>query len=359
MVSLETVGRTAARVTRQVARLAVTPLVPGDYLDLVAPLASAADLRARVIDVRHETPGSTTVLLKPGRTWRGHLPGQYVRLGFDVDGVRRWRAYSVTSRPGEFPLTITARRMPDGLVSGYIHDALRPGQVVQLDQATGEFVLPDAVPERVLFLTAGSGITPVIGILRSQLYVLRDVVVVHSAPDIASMLFADELAALGRRPGVRVVLRETSREGQLTADRIGDMVPDWRERDTWCCGPLAMVEAAEAHWATAGVPERLHVERFRTLLAEAGAGGTVSFGDVVVDAPGDKPLLEVGEDAGVLMKFGCRMGICQGCLTPMTEGTVVDLRDGSTVLASPEDPQLIQPCIHAAAANCVLVPQGA
>src|SRR5438046_1935912 len=82
---------------RRVAEAAVTPLLPDDYLDLVAPLRAGADLRGRVVSVTPETRDASTVRIRPGRGWRGHVPGQYIRIGVDVDGVRQWRAYSLTS----------------------------------------------------------------------------------------------------------------------------------------------------------------------------------------------------------------------------------------------------------------------
>ncbi|WP_370518426.1 hypothetical protein [Nostocoides sp. HKS02] len=92
---------------RRVAEATVTPLLPDDYLDLVAPLRAGADLRGRVVSVTPETRDAATVHIKPGRGWRGHVPGQYIRIGVDVDGVRNWRAYSLTS-----PVTA-----PDGVIS--------------------------------------------------------------------------------------------------------------------------------------------------------------------------------------------------------------------------------------------------
>src|SRR5918999_6109702 len=78
---------------------ATTPLLPGDYLDLFSPLRSGADLRGRIVEVRPETRDAATLVLRPGADWAGHVPGQYLRIGVDVDGVRQWRAYSPTHRP--------------------------------------------------------------------------------------------------------------------------------------------------------------------------------------------------------------------------------------------------------------------
>ena len=191
-----TVTRTLRTGARRAVELLATPLLPDDYLDVLAPLRSGAALRAKVEAVRPETRDSVTLLLKPGRGWRSHQPGQYVRLGVDVDGVRLWRSYSLTSVPGAKRLTVTVNAIEGGLVSTHLVRNARPGLILHLDQPTGEFVLPARRPGQVLFVTAGSGITPVMGMLRSALHELRDVVVVHSAPVREAVVFGDELRTL-------------------------------------------------------------------------------------------------------------------------------------------------------------------
>ena len=81
------------------AELATTPLLPADYLDLVNPLRTGADLRGRIVEVQPETADAATIVIRPGADWAGHVPGQYLRIGVDVDGVRHWRAYSLTHGP--------------------------------------------------------------------------------------------------------------------------------------------------------------------------------------------------------------------------------------------------------------------
>src|SRR5687767_6015586 len=175
----------------RVVEFLTTPLVPADYLDIVAPLRNAEVLRARVEEVRPETPDAVTLVLRPGRGWRRHEPGQYLRLGVDVDGVRLWRAYSLTTPPdrpdGRIAVTVTA--VPDGAVSNHLVRHARPGMLLHLDLPTGDFTLPPRRPAKVLFVTAGSGITPVMGMLRSAGHELADVVLVHSAPTGEDVVF--------------------------------------------------------------------------------------------------------------------------------------------------------------------------
>ncbi|GAB3347750.1 ferredoxin reductase [Modestobacter lapidis] len=345
------------RVLR-VAELATTPLVPTDYLDLVAPLRSGAALRGRVEAVQRETRDAATVVIRPGRGWQGHTPGQYVRIGVDVDGVRQWRAYSVTSPVDRADgcISITVKAIPGGKVSNHLVHATAPGTVVQLDQAAGEFVLPAQRPAKALFVTAGSGITPVMGMIRNHLDEATDVVLVHSAPTPDDVVFGAELRALAASGAIRLVEQHTDTAGQLDPAALAALVPDVAERATFACGPVGMLEALEEHWAAAGLADRLFTERFRPTVVVTGEGGTVTFTGTgtTLDADGATPILDAAEEAGLLMPSGCRMGICFGCVLPLREGAVRDLRNGEVTTAVPGDGVLVQTCVSAAAGACAI-----
>ena len=340
----------------RLAERVTTPLQPSDYLDMFRPLRRGADLRARVVEVRPETGDAVTVVLRPGGAWQGHVPGQYVRVGLDVNGVRLWRSYSLTSAP-EAPdglLTITAKAVPDGTVSLHLAQQLRAGQLVHLDQALGNFVLPDPAPDKVLFVTGGSGITPVMGMLRSGLDRLRDVVLVHSERSAEDVIFGDELRALASDGRLRLVEQHTDSAGRLDVEALAALVPDLAERETWACGPSGLLDAIEEHWAAAGLADRLHTERFKVELAEPGEGGTVTFTQdgTVLEVDGATPILDAGEEAGVLMPSGCRMGISYSCVLPLRQGAVRDLRSGDLTTAVPGDGVLVQTCVSAPAGAC-------
>jgi stearoyl-CoA 9-desaturase NADPH oxidoreductase len=340
----------------QAAAAATYPVQPAEYLDMFRPLRRGADLRARVVVVRPETADAVTVVLRPGRAWLGHRPGQYVRIGVDVDGVRLWRSYSLTSAPdaADGLLSITAKAVAGGSVSTHLAQRLRPGRLVHLDQALGDFVLPDPAPGKVLFVTGGSGITPVIGMLRAGLDRLDDVVLVHSDAHADDVIFGAELRAMADAGRLRLVEQHTDAHGRLDLARLAALVPDLAERETWACGPAGLLDAIEAQWDEVGPPGRLHTERFRVALAEPGDGGAVRFTgvDVTVEADGATPILDAGEQAGVLMPSGCRMGICFSCVLPLRQGSVRDLRSGDVTTAVPGDGVLIQTCVSAAAGAC-------
>ena len=352
---------------RRVAEAAVTPLELDDVLDVFHPLRSGAELRGRVVAVVPETAESTTLVIKPGRDWAGHRPGQYVRIGVDVDGVRLWRTYSLTHGPrADRCISITVKAIPDGVVSNHLVHRLRPGTMVQLGQAEGEFVLPSPLPSKLLLVTAGSGITPVIGMLRNLFSraepVRTDIVLLHSALTRSGVIFGDELRGYAARGLLRLIELHTDTHGMLDVDDLDTIVPDLEERLTYGCGPVGLLDALEQHHTRRGLT--LHTERFRpaTLVAD-GEGGTVSFtksfaNGTVVEADGATPILDAAENAGVLMPSGCRMGICFGCVLPLKEGAVRDLRNGQVTLAVPGETGPggvpIQTCISAAAGACVI-----
>jgi len=352
---------------------AVTPLSVDDILDHFAPLrpGAAAGLHGRIVAVEQETADAATLVIKPGRDWAGHIPGQYVRVGVDVDGVRLWRTYSLTHGPRpDGHISITVKAIPGGAVSTHLVRDARPGQLLQLAQAEGDFVLVPPVPgrrQRLLLVTAGSGITPVIGMLRN-LYsrneeaarAAYDIVLVHSAMSRDEVIFGAELRAHADAGRLRLIERHTDTDGLLTTADLEAQVPDLAERTAYACGPAGLLDTLEAYYAERRLT--LHTERFRpTVVDVAAEGGTLTFAGAsatTVETDGTVPILDAAESAGVLMPSGCRMGICMGCVLPLKSGAVRDLRNGELTVAVPgethPDGVKIQTCISAAAGDCTL-----
>ena len=316
---------------------ATTPFLPQDFATLVNPLWSR-ELRARVVSVTPEAAGAATLVLKPS-SWTGHLAGQYVGIGVEIDGVLHWRTYSLT-HPDRVSITVKAL----GLVSSHLV-TLKAGAVVRMRPAEGDFTWSDRGP--ALFLTAGSGITPAMGMLRAFRGRIPDVTHLHVAPSRSEVIFGTELRGLGHR----FLEHHDDTDGLLDLDRLDDLVPDWRKRETWACGPAGLLAAIENRWETSDLTHKLHIERFTPPSVGGGSEGTVAFRRTGVSKHSDKTLLETGEDAGVLMPSGCRMGICYGCVIPLLEGQVRDVRTGD-VHGEPGD--LIQTCISTPAGDCSL-----
>ncbi len=204
---------------RAVSWALTTPLLADDYLKLINPLWSSRELRGRIVEVRPETRDSVTLAIKPGWGFRfDHQPGQYIGIGVLVDGRWRWRSYSLTSpaSAGQRSLTITVKAMPEGFLSGHLVNGVRPGTVVRLAAPRGGFVMGNPAPEKVLFLTAGSGITPVMSMLRTMVRrnQIHDVEHLHSVPERADVMFAAELAAHRRPPSELPAQRARDESGR-------------------------------------------------------------------------------------------------------------------------------------------------
>ncbi|HET6570866.1 MAG TPA: ferredoxin reductase [Solirubrobacterales bacterium] len=344
----------ARRRALRAVRALFSPLLPDDYLELINPLWSTRELRGRIERIEQETPDTVTVLIRPGYEWPGHLPGQYLRIGVVIDGVHHWRAYSLTSEPDrpDGCISITPKLVDSGKVSPYLVRQARPGDVVRLGGVEGTFVLPDPAPEKLLFVSAGSGITPIMSMLRSlhRAEALRDVAHIHSARTADDVIFAERLREIDRaHPGYRLQLRLSGEQGRIGPGDLDELCPDWRSRRTFLSGPAEMLDAMSERWASEGVAEMLSLERFQPMIGGdpgGGEGGSVRFAKSGVEAEcdGATPILVGGEEAGAVLPFGCRMGICHTCVGRLCSGEVRDLRTGDV---HGKEGEMIRTCVNA------------
>jgi stearoyl-CoA 9-desaturase NADPH oxidoreductase len=348
---------TIGRRVRVAAGWFTHPLLPEDFLGTLNPMWSTREPHARVVGVRRETADTTTLLLRTGPSWPEHRAGQFVGVGVRLDGVWQWRTYSVTSRPGDPLLGITVTAVPGGAISGVLAHDTAPGALLRIGPPAGEFVLPDPVPEKLLFVTAGSGITPVMGMLRhlaaTRPHTLSGAVLVHSDRTPADVVFGPQLRVLAATTGMRLVERHTAAAGRLTLDALTDAVPDWPAREVWACGPTGLLDDLAEHWDHHGAPDALHVERFTpptTTVAEGATGGRVTFtaSRITADVAPGTALLTAGEAAGALLPSGCRMGICHTCVGPLRSGAVRDLRTGDL---HDTPGQTVRTCVSSAAGD--------
>jgi len=346
-------------VPRGLAARATTPLLPDDYLKMLNPLWSARELRGLIVGVHPETADSATVTIKPGWGFSGnYLPGQYVGIGLRIDGRWHWRSYSLTSIPqrDNKNITITVKATPEGFLSTHLVNGVEPGTVVRLAAPKGEFALPDPPPAKVLFITAGSGITPVMAMLRTleSRGQEADIAHIHSAPSPDAVIFHDELRVLEKsQPGYRLHLQLTETQGKVDFDELAGIVADWQDRPAWVCGPPALLDTVEGVWKSADLQDLLHTERFTIAATDKGGeGGKVAFSisDKSIEIDGATSLLEAGEKVGIQMPFGCRMGICQTCVLPLESGHVRDFRSG----IEHGEGDRIQTCISTASGACTI-----
>src|SRR5947209_5503525 len=259
------------------ARALTSPLLPDDYLEMINPLWSTRELRGRIERIQCETENAATIFIRPGWEWEGHKPGQYLRLGVDIDGVRHWRAYSLTSEPDH----------PQGLIS----------------------------------------VTP-----------KEDVI------------FGEEMRELAKRhEGLRLHEQMTGEMGHFEPAHLDELCPDWRERETFASGPGDLLNDLTEHYEREGACDRFHLERFQPIIGgdEGGEGGTVRFldSDAQAECDGGTPILVAGEEEGLSLPYGCRMGICHTCVGTLCSGRVRDLRSGEVYGSEGER---IRTCISSA-----------
>ena len=296
------------------------------------------------------------MVIRPGWAWPGHEPGQYLRVGMPVNGIHHWRAYSITSDPGrpDGCISITPKLVDTGKVSPYLVRTARPGVIVRLGEVEGAFTLPDPLPAKLLFISAGSGITPIMSMLRSldRADGLHDVVHLHSARTADDVIFASQLRALHQRnSGFRLHEQLTGQSGRISPADLDRLCPDWRDRETFLSGPAEMLAAMADHWEQQlGDRQHLHIEHFQPYLGgeegQQGDGGTIRFcsADVTALSDGSEPILVAGEEAGATLPFGCRMGICHTCVGRLRSGKVRDLRTGEV---HGQNGEMVRTCINA------------
>jgi ferredoxin-NADP reductase len=326
------------------------------YTELVTPTWSQRDARAKVVSVQRRTPRSVTLLLQPNKAFAGFKSGQHINLTVEIDGRRRTRCYSPASAEESRLVELTIGLHDGGLVSTYLFRHARPGMVVGLDSVGGDFVLPENRPRRILFVSGGSGITPVMSMLRTleaEDYD-GDVAFIHYARTAKEACYRDELAAM---TGVRVMhgyTRSDDRgelEGHFSADHLSAAMPS--PRAVYVCGPPALVDAVRAHCTN------VHAESFvppvftvpaaesdgRSDKPRSASGGRIVFTDSLIERTDDgRPILEQAEAAGLSPKSGCRMGICHSCTRRKTRGAVKNLITGAVSTTNDEDVQI---CVSA------------
>jgi stearoyl-CoA 9-desaturase NADPH oxidoreductase len=323
---------------------------------------SLRHVRARVVSVRAETHDVNTYVLRPNARFGTFRPGSYVTLHLDIDGRKVDRAYSLSSAPSEDGLiSITVKRVPDGLVSNYLADHVKRGAVLDLSVPMGQFLLPASVPEKLLLISAGSGITPVMSMLQ-QLLAARascQVTFLHFARSANDVIFADELESIrARHPHVRITVcveradaAWTGPSGLFEANMLETYAPAFRSAETYLCGPagfmkvvMQTLEGSEADLS------KLHYERFSLdfdVSAFLGQTQLVRFVRTGVEslATGPRTILEQAEAHGVRIESSCRMGVCGTCRCTKRKGVVVDVTTGE---ASSDGEGFFYPCISVA-----------
>ncbi len=335
----------------QTGQLAVVADPPLDPELLTGPVG--------VTGITRVTHDVTTFELRAGwMTAVDFAPGQYVTMRIPELGLER--CYSISSAPfGTNIFTITVKRVPGGAVSTHLHDNVRVGDRLHVDGPYGLFSTSFHQAERHLFLSAGSGITPIMSMVRSLLARQggfgTDIAFVHSASTPEDIIFRAELEQLAEVAGVNVTIlcsrdSETEawagRRGRIDASTLAEVVPDAADRETFVCGPGPYMEAVRPLLAEAGVASaRMHEESFvfttspadrvaragaRARAAGAGSGGVTgarhavefTVSGHVVDCDESTTVLDSALDAGLSVPSSCSEGACGTCKSVLISGEV-------------------------------------
>lgn len=344
-------------LSSQLVESLVTPNPIERYVELVNPLWSRRDVRAEVEEVSHQTARSVTLALRPNANWQGFEAGQHVGVSVEINGVLNTRFYSPagSAHNDDGRIEITVSEHEGGVVSPYMVEHALPGMVLRLTQAEGDFILPDPRPGHLLLISGGSGITPVISMLRTLCDERHGghVAFLHYARTKRDRLYAHDLKQLAAgNPNVRVLTVYTRGDGGDLSGRFSRKhLTEAGYRDdteTYVCGPASLIEAVERVWARGDFALPLHTERFAPPPPAVVVGkptGTIRFAKSGIEVKSNgESLLAQAEAAGLNPNHGCRMGICHTCIAHMKSGSVRHMRTGELKTVTDE---IVQICINA------------
>jgi ferredoxin-NADP reductase len=304
--------------------------------------------------VRSVTPDIKTVVLAPSQPSTVRFEaGQYVTIEFDVNGLAVNRCYTIASPPTRPErIAITVKRTGEGTVSRWVHDGgIAPGTLVRVSEPQGDFTIAAHPAPSYLLLTAGSGITPALSMVRMHydLAAECDIVLVHSQRRPAEVPYRDELEWIVRHvPGLRIhyLCRDAAGDGphrnvvagRLGPDVLASLVPDATTREVFACGPSSYREAARTAASAIGcAPHRFHEESFA--FEEPGRGIPVAqpierdeslrsfrveFRDhgVTIGCEAGTTVLEAAKAAGLTLPSSCAQGLCGTCKSTLVAGQV-------------------------------------
>lgn len=346
-------------LTKRRGRTALLDLLTGPhgvdrFTELVDPTWTRADARARIVAARRTTPRSVTLILEPNRAFAGFRAGQHINLSVEIDGRRRTRPYSPANAETDKLIELTIGRHDGGLVSTFLFEHARPGMVVGLDSVGGDFTLPSRAvgrDARMLFVSGGSGITPVMSMLRT-LRAQRhsgEIAFVHYARSAREACYRQELAGIAATtPNVTVLHGYTRTSagsdllGRFGSQHLAAAMSD--PGHVFACGPPELVDAVRELCPGA------QAESFvPPVFSGESSGGRVVFADSAVEITDDgRPLLDQAESAGLTPESGCRMGICFSCTRRKTSGAVRNVITGA--LSGTEEEE-VQICVSAPAGD--------
>jgi ferredoxin-NADP reductase/predicted pyridoxine 5'-phosphate oxidase superfamily flavin-nucleotide-binding protein len=304
------------------------------------PVADNPLREVRIAEVRRETPSAVTLVLRDVESGRSFdfRPGQFFTLFADVDGRLVRRAYSASSAPGSPHLEVTVKQVGGGRFSTHVHRTLRTGDRLAVRGPSGAFHVDPLATHEVVLVAAGSGVTPMMSMIRSLLTAPAGgrIALLYSNRSEEEVIFADELRRLQKENPARLSVTHvlTRHHGRVDAPRVRGWLADLRPSDDtryYLCGPEALMDTVQDVLNGLGVPDdRVHHERYTSTTASTAAvtgpqelvvqDGAHDVGSAVVE-PG-QTLLDAGLAAGLPMPYSCMVGNCGDCMVKLRGGDV-------------------------------------
>lgn len=304
----------------------------------------------KVREVVKETPDAVTIYLKqPLFKKVKYKPGQFITLLLTINGQKVRRSYSMCSSPNlEGDLAITVKRVKDGLVSNYLNDQASSLSSLEIMEPMGNFTVEPDKARKVHYVLfgGGSGITPLMSILKSVLFFepMSTVSLVYGNRNMDSVIFKSKLEELRQKFGDRLnivhILENPpanwgSYSGLVDSVKVANilnLLPKAEQTEYYICGPSGMMDAVKEGLQKLKVPkERIHIESFVSAPQEQAAGAAFQTREVTVILDGtqhkitvtpDKSILDAGLDAGLDMPFSCQSGLCTACRGKCLSGKV-------------------------------------
>ena len=321
-------------------------------LEKINPLLGYKSVKAKVISIKKLPDSMVEVTLKPNRNYQKHAAGQFVFVTIEYKGVLHQRAYSIVSGSDDRYVVIAAKEQ--GLVSGYLANDLKVGQIIPITLPQGDFTLSGVSPgQPLLFIAGGSGITPMQGLIKEALGKgFKDITMLYYSRDPAYREDLEALAHLHPEFKLHIVVDSEAKPARFNEKSLTDIGVDLNQVHTFLCGAPGLMKAVNELWDKKGAADKLTQERFLAPEADENAESfPVLFRQKQKEFESQGNLLASAEAAGLKPAYGCRMGVCNTCVCEKVSGKV---RNQLTGKISDQQGEQIKLCISEALSPLVI-----
>ncbi len=316
-------------------------------------------VKAKVIRITEESPDVKSFYLEPNGLWKGFLPGQHVNVSLKINGRFQTRTFSFSSHPKEKLLRITIKKIPGGLVTNTIHTSSKVGDIWELGEATGDFLITKNIEtEKYLFLSGGSGITPILSQLKelSKKNSSSKITLLYFSKSEKDILFKNELNLLTHTLQNFKVVHFLSEEknpkynfGIFGESILKTHVPDFKDHSTFFCGPEPLKQVVFNLYEKENILDKILCEDFGLFNQKTIETTELQKVKLLFRAReeeiGSGNILDSLLDKGISLQHGCKSGICNTCACMKSKGRVKNLITGKI---SDDSREKIKLCVSVA-----------